>query len=91
MGLKFVAKIPYDNIKSVTINGEKATWKIFDAVGNPQLILESPFKENYNIDIIWEGEKLEQPKLEKSYCIGESILLETTKAKIIQIYDPQMA
>ncbi|WP_281337009.1 DUF4450 domain-containing protein [Flavobacterium eburneipallidum] len=91
MGLKFVAKIPYDNIKSVTINGEKATWKIFDAVGNPQLIVESPFKENYNIDITWDGEKLEQPKLEKSYCIGESILLETTKAKIIEIYDPQMA
>ena len=91
MDLKLVVNIPYDNIKSVTINGEKATWKIFDAVGNPQLIIESPFKENYNIDISWDGEKMEQPKLEKSYCIGERILLETTKAKIIEIYDPQQA
>ena len=92
MDLKLVVNIPYDNIKSVTINGEKATWKTnSDAIGNPQLSVESPFKDNYNIDISWDGEKMEQPKLEKSYCIGESILLETTKAKIIEIYDPQQA
>ena len=92
MDLKLVVKIPFETIKSVTINGEKATWKTnSDAVGNPQLIVESPFKDNYNIDIRWEGEKLEQPKVAKSYCIGESILLETTKAKILEVYDPQSA
>ncbi|MBC7847146.1 MAG: DUF4450 domain-containing protein [Flavobacterium sp.] len=92
MNLKLVVNIPFDNIKTVTINSEKATWKTSsDAVGNPQLIIESPFKENYNIDITWEGEKLEQPKLEKSYCIGESISLQTAKAKILDVYDPQMA
>ena len=92
MDLKLVVNIPFDNIKSVTINGEKATWKTTtEAVGNPQLIIESPFKENYNVEITWEGEKLEQPKLEKSYCIGESIYLETTKAKIVEVYDPQSA
>ncbi len=91
MDLKLVLNIPYDNIKSVTINGEKATWKMnSDAVGNPQLIVESPFKENYNIYISWEGEKLEQPNLEKTYCIGETIQLQTAKAKILEIYDPQM-
>ena len=91
MDLKLVLNIPYDNIKSVTINGEKATWKMnSDAVGNPQLIVESPFKENYNIYISWEGEKLEQPKLEKTHCIGETIQLQTAKAKILEIYDPQM-
>lgn len=92
MDLKLVVNIPFDNIKSVTINAEKAAWKINpNAVGNPQLIIESPFKENYKIDIAWEGEKLEQPKIEKSYCIGESIHLETTKSKILDIYDPQSA
>ena len=92
MDLKLVVNIPFDNIKSVTINGEKVTWKTTtEAVGNPQLIIESPFKENYNVEITWEGEKLEQPKLEKSYCIGESIYLETTKAKIVEVYDPQSA
>jgi hypothetical protein len=92
MDLKLVVKIPFDNIKTVTINGEKATWKTsYEAVGNPQLIIESSFKENYNIDITWDGEKLEQLKIEKSYCIGGSIFLETTKAKILEIYDPQMA
>ena len=91
MDLKLVINIPYDNIKSVRINGEKTTWKTnSDAVGNPQLIIESPYKENYNIDIRWEGEKLEQPIVNKSYCIGESIYLETTKSKILEIYDPQM-
>ncbi|WP_304197618.1 DUF4450 domain-containing protein [Flavobacterium alvei] len=91
MDLKLVLNIPYDNIKSVTINGQKATWKTnSDAVGNPQLIVESPFKENYNIDISWDGEKLEQPKLEKTHCIGETIQLQTAKAKILEIYDPQM-
>jgi hypothetical protein len=92
MNLKLVVNVSYDNIKSVTVNGEKATWKTnSDAIGNPQLIIESPFKENYNVEITWDGEKLEQPKVEKSYCIGESIRLETAKAKIIEVYDPQMA
>ena len=92
MNLKLQVNIPFENIKSVTINGEKVIWKTnSDAVGNPKLIAESPFKESYNIEIIWEGEKLEQPKLEQNYCIGESIHLETAKAKIIEIYDPQSA
>ena len=92
MDLKLVVKIPFDNIKSVTINGEKATWKTSsDVVGNPQLILESPFKEYYNIAITWGDEKLELPIANKSYCIGESIFLETTKAKILEVYDPQAA
>lgn len=92
MDLKLVLKIPYENIKSVIINGEKTTWKTSsDVVGNPQLIVESPYKENYNIAITWEGEKLEQLKIEKSYCIGESIFIQTAKAKIIEVYDPQMA
>jgi hypothetical protein len=92
MDLKLVVNVSYDNIKSVTVNGEKATWKTnSDAIGNPQLIIESPFKENYNVEITWEGTKLEQPQLEKSYCIGESIFLQTTKAKILEVYDPQSA
>lgn len=92
MDLKLVVKIPFDNIKTVIINGEKSTWKTSsDAVGNPQLIIENPFKENYNIAITWEGEKLEQLNVNKSYCVGESIFLETTKAKILEIYDPQTA
>ena len=92
MDLKFIVKIPYDNIKSVTINNEKATWKTnADAVGNPQLIIESSYKENYALSITWDGEKLEQPQVEKSYCIGESIQLQTSKAKIIEVYDPQAA
>jgi hypothetical protein len=92
MDLKLVVNIPFDNIKSVTINGEKATWKTTtEAVGNPELIIENPFKENYTVEITWEGEKLEQPKVEKSYCIGESIFLKPTKAKILEVYDPQTA
>lgn len=92
MDLKLQVNIPYENIKSVILNGEKVTWKTnSDAVGNPQLIVESPYKENYNIAITWEGEKLEQPKLEKTYCIGESISLQTAKAKIIEVCDPQSA
>lgn len=92
MNLKLVVKIPFETIKSVTINGEKASWEINpNAVGNPQLIIECPFKENYKIEIAWEGEKLEQPIVNKSYCIGESLFVQIAKAKIIEIYDPQLA
>ena len=92
MNLKLQVNIPFETIKSVTINGEIATWKTTsDAIENPQLIIESAFKDDYNIAITWEGEKLEQPKLEETYCIGESIFIQTTKAKILEIYDPQMA
>lgn len=92
MNLKLVVNVPLENIKWVIVNGEKVNWKTnSDAVGNPQLIIESPYKENYNVEITWEGQKLEQAKLEKNYCIGDSIYLETTKAKILEVYDPQSA
>jgi hypothetical protein len=90
MGLKLVVNVPYENIKSVFINGEKTAWTTTsDGIGMPELIIQSPFKEQYKIAIIWEGEPLEQLKLKQTYSIGDSIKLQTSRSKIIEVYDPQ--
>lgn len=92
MGLKFVVNVPYENIKSVSINGKKTLWTTTsDAVGMPELIIESPFREHYDIEITWEGKHLEQADLKKTYSNGEAINLITSSAKIIEVYDPQSA
>jgi hypothetical protein len=90
MELKLVIPVPYENIKSATINGEHTTWKTTsDAIGMPQLIIKSPYKENYNVAITWEGNHLEQPKTEQSYVVGDVIQLQTSNARILEVYDPQ--
>lgn len=90
MALKFIVNVPYENIESVSINGKKTKWKTTsDAVGMPELIIESPFREHYDIEITWEGKYLEHPNLKKTYSNGDTINLKTSSAKIIEVYDPQ--
>ncbi len=92
MNLKLMVNIPFENIKKVSINGKSTPWKTTtNGIGNPQLIIESPYQENYNIDITWEGNDLEQLRIEPSYSTGDSIHLASKKATIIGIYDPQLA
>ncbi|HEX9152605.1 MAG TPA: glycogen debranching protein, partial [Flavobacterium sp.] len=62
-----------------------------DGIGMPKLIVQNPFREVYKIEIIWEGEHLEQPKVKKIYSIGEAINLQTLRSKIVGVYDPQSA
>ncbi len=92
MSLKVVVNIPFESIENVTVNGEKATWKTTtESIGYPQLIIESPYQENYNIQISWKGNPLEQAKGQQSYAAGDVIHLQTSNARIIEIYDPQAA
>jgi hypothetical protein len=92
MGLKFIVNIPYENIKSVSINGEKTDWTTTsDGIGMPQLIIKSSFKDDYKIEIIWEGNQLEKVNLKKAYSIGDVVNLQTSNSKIIEVYDPQFA
>jgi hypothetical protein len=92
MDLKLIVNVPFENIKSVSVNGKKTTWKTTsEALGMPQLIIESPYKERYDIEITWSGKRLEVTKFERIVSNGDAINLTTTSAKIGAVYDPQSA
>ncbi|WP_370476355.1 DUF4450 domain-containing protein [Tamlana flava] len=81
-----------DAIEFVKVNDENTTWKLDkNVVGNPKIIIESPYQKHYNIEIKWNGEKLEQPKSQFETQIGDSIKFNVSKSEIIQIQDPQSA
>jgi len=92
MGLKLVLNCPVATIKNVTLNGKTIPWKTStENIGNPQLIIESAFQENYNIQITWGNTPLEQLKTAISYCKGDVFELKTFNATILEISDPQLA
>ena len=90
MALKFMVKIPYENIEDVIINGKKTNWTTTsDGIGMPELVIQSSNLEHYDIEITWKGKPLEQISLEQTYSDGEVLNLKTSSAKIIDVYDPQ--
>ncbi|AOW10828.1 DUF4450 domain-containing protein [Flavobacterium gilvum] len=90
MALKFIVAIPFEKIKSVTVNGKTATWTASaESIGSPQLTIEAPYSESYDIVISWDGKALEKIKTAKVYALGDSLNITTDKVSILKVYDPQ--
>ncbi len=90
MDLSLELPVSYSKVNSVTINDEKVEWKIKEgAVGIPKLVVESPQKESFDIEVNWSGEKLEKIPSEKVLVSEEAFELKMGDAQIIAIKDPQ--
>ncbi len=90
MNLSLKLPVSYSKVNSVTINGENVDWKIQkDAVGIPKLIIESPQKESYDVEIKWGGEKLLKLPFEKELISDKKFELQIGEAQILAIKDPQ--
>jgi hypothetical protein len=90
MKLRFIINGSSEKINSITINGNKTNYTITkNGIGNPEIIIESPFAEKYSIVINWDSNALEVIKTLDVYNPTAAFTLETKKAKIIELYDPQ--
>ncbi|WP_066220280.1 DUF4450 domain-containing protein [Formosa haliotis] len=90
LNLKLVVKPEFASIKAVTLNGKKVSYEIVnDAVGAPQVIIESPYSEHYIIGIVYGDERIENVGIQTDTYTGKLLNINTGKAKILQIKDPQ--
>lgn len=83
-------KAQRDQIKSLTVNGQPAKWKILpEAIGQPEIELNCNASETYKIKIEWTGEKPETIEIPAFYAEGEIMQITTKQAAILGLTDPQ--
>lgn len=79
-----------DNVEEVTVNGKRADWTFTeDAVGIPLLRLKLSRADSFHIAIKWKGASFNNVSVKRSYVNNETIRINTGKAAIMRIYDPQ--
>jgi len=90
MALNFSVDIFNDIIEDVKINDKRVSWKLDEnAIGNPKIIIESPYQKAYNIEIKYKGDSLEKPIYDFKGHYGESFQFKTSKAEVVKVFDPQ--
>ncbi|WP_434036500.1 DUF4450 domain-containing protein [Formosa sp. 4Alg 33] len=90
--LKLLVKPEASTIKQITINNKKVDWKLDgDAIGQPNIIIESDYKPEYDIEITWGKTTLDDFEEDRSLFAGETFVLKPKDAKLLQIKDPQDA
>tara|TARA_R110000796_G_scaffold37722_4_gene95191 strand:+ start:72036 stop:75623 length:3588 start_codon:yes stop_codon:yes gene_type:complete len=92
MPLEFIVNANTDNLRKITVNQKEVSWKLVeDAVGIPQIKIETPYHESYTIQIDWSGNSLENPMLSEPVFLEEKIKIETKKATILEVKDAELA
>jgi len=89
MNLCLVLKAKSDVLKSITVNGKKADWKVLDtSVDNPTFEISAAKAVKYNIVIEWAGNPLAKPEAQ-TYPGNTPVKLSFGAASVLEIYDPQ--
>ncbi|KJD34831.1 glycogen debranching protein [Tamlana nanhaiensis] len=92
MTLQLQIDAKFDAVEAVKINGKISDYKYDEnAVGAPNLIVEAPYSENYNIEITWKGNPIETTKFQYETTLNENIQFSTSQSEILEIYNPQEA
>ncbi|MGN7758170.1 DUF4450 domain-containing protein [Chryseobacterium sp. 22532] len=91
VSLDVLIPVNHTKIKSVTVNGKKADWRIQpNSILQPFVKLETEKGKEFNIEITYSGEELKTEKTDYINYISENLQLHLdSKKKIQQIYDPQ--
>jgi len=87
--LVMVLSAPYNQVKAITVNGKKATYKIVaDAIQMPHIRVEAGVADKYEIAIEWTGSKINKDLISVSAANGSQLNL-SLPVKADEIYDPQ--
>ena len=90
MNLKLFLNANFETVESILVNGKSVLWKaVSENIGKPKISIEVPYSLNYDIQIIWKGDSLEEIVSKENYAFNEALEINTSKAKIISVYDPQ--
>ncbi len=88
MALTLQLKVPYDRIKHILVNGEKADWQHLDAAGDPMISIACNPAAEYRITIEWEGEKVDNIPAKYIAAQGDSLTIHSN-GPVTELYDPQ--
>ena len=90
MNLKLFLNANFETVESILVNGKSVLWKaVSENIGKPKISIEVPYSLNYDIQITWKGDSLEEIVSKENYAFNEALEINTSKAKIISVYDPQ--
>ena len=79
-----------DEIRSVTVNGKEAGYKVNEnAIGNQEVIIETAIDSTTEVKIQWSGSETEVPAIKDFYAPGEALHIKLKNATILELYDPQ--
>lgn len=77
-------------VQQVTVNGKEVEWKaLHDAVGKPMLSIDAKKSDVYDITVLWDGDRPDQPVYTENIRIGEALTPALKGAKIEATFDPQ--
>jgi hypothetical protein len=92
MQLKLQLKARAESLKSVTINGKKANWRVIrESIGTPMIEIIAGEAPSYTIDIVWSGDMPDKPSFSNIQFTGEKFTANFSEASVIGFYDPQQA
>ena len=88
--LKLLLKANGAVIQSVTVNGNKASWKnVNDAIGTPIIEVNAGMQDKYAIIISWSGNKTTATGIHNKYINGDKLAINFPGAIVQNIFDPQ--
>ena len=88
MALTLQLKAPYDRIKYILVNGEKADWQLIETVGDAMIQITCDPAAEYRITIEWGGEKIDKGQSEYVVARGDSLTIQGN-GPVMELYDPQ--
>ena len=90
MNLQLKIKASSESVKKIMINDKIVLWKAdTTAVGKPIIALTAPYEPEYNITIVWQGDKPDTPYFKPSTASGGNLEITTQMADILNLYDPE--
>ncbi|MFB6343475.1 DUF4450 domain-containing protein [Saccharicrinis sp. FJH62] len=79
-----------DQVKSVTLNGEPLDYKVDeDAIGSPEIRIETPEATEFNINVEWSGKPINKPEILPVYALGDHLRLNSEEWTVKDYNDPQ--
>ena len=92
MPLKLKIKAASTNIYPIELNGRNIQWNnVEDAIGAPQIEMNFPYQEKYEIKINLGTRRPEKPILPEYAASGEELSLHFENLEILDVLDPQKA
>ena len=90
LSVKLILPAWEGSIKAILANGKNIKWKsIPDNVGMPLIEIDLPPLKNYEIEILWAGDKIINAPLTKEVTNGKNFTLNFNGVKLFKVYDPQ--
>jgi len=92
LSVKLILPAWKGSIKTILVNGKNIKWKaVPDNVGMPLIEIDLPASMNYEIEILWTGDKIITAPLTKEVTNGKKFTLNFNGMKLLKVHDPQKA